>query len=138
MFCCGLYLALVGLAFLLSGSLYMTHPADLVALAGIQLTGPASVVEVRAYYGGVQLAVGLFMLASVLRPALRESAVLLSTILFLGMALGRVSGVVLGGQFDTYHLVCLGMETGAALLGTWMLVKSERCVGCPRTNTGEH
>lgn len=132
---CGIYLALVGLLFVISGGCYLAQPEALLALAGIPLSQPSAVVEVRAYYGGLQLMLGLFLLLAVRQPTLRVSALLCVTVPLFGMALGRVSGLLLAGEFDAYNLGCLALEASLALAGAWQLLKPDRCGSCPEKAT---
>ncbi len=54
-------------------------------------------VEVRAMYGGAQLAIGLFALVALLKPQHRTAAVIFYLLLFSGLSLVRIAGLLIDG-----------------------------------------
>ena len=65
-------LVLAGLGFLGFGVAITAAPA--AVLAGVGITGsPAGLVELRAFYGGLELGLGTFLLICAARPAWRGS-----------------------------------------------------------------
>ncbi len=71
------------------------NPQILQAMGVFSLSSWVETVEVRAMYGGAQLAIGLFAVVALLKPQLHAaSAVLFMTMLFAGLASVRFAGLV--------------------------------------------
>src|SRR4026207_1835005 len=92
-------LALAGAGFLAFGLWLGGGPARGPASVGIAARSPAGLIELRAFYGGLELALGIFLLLCAARPDWRRPglwAVLLGNG-GVGLArpgLGAVGGVV--------------------------------------------
>lgn len=80
------------------GLLCLWHPATLAQLGVFDLDNWVAMVEVRAMYGGAQLAIGLFALLALLRPAqYRQASLGLFALLFTGLATSRAAALLLDG-----------------------------------------
>ena len=88
--------------------------------------------EVRAMYGGLQIAIGLLALIAILKPAHRATALLFYVMALSGLALSRMYGLFLEGSdqiliFSTtvtaenYNQVGLGMYEFPHFLFAWAL-----------------
>jgi hypothetical protein len=120
------YLALSALAFVFIGLNTFHDPH--AAMAGLELQ-PASVSafnEVRANYGGLQITIGLLLLAGVrwaewLRPSLWVSAAVTG-----GLVAGRIASIALDGLPNSavVGFFCLEMTSALiALVLLWRLPK---------------
>ena len=92
----------------------------------------AARVEVRAMYGGLQFAIGIFALIAALKPEHRASALLFFTLLMSGLALSRMAGILIDGSGSpfvfswqvtpqTYNQVGLTSYEFPFMLWSWFL-----------------
>jgi hypothetical protein len=88
--------------------------------------------EVRAMYGGLQIAIGLLTLIAVFKPRHRETTLLFYVMALSGLALSRMYGLVTEGNSeiirfgftvtaDNYNQVGLGMYEFPNFLFAWAL-----------------
>jgi hypothetical protein len=89
--------------------------ADYAGVVGETATGST---ELRAMYGGLEAAIGVFALAALLRPALTSPFVLASAFLCSGLLLARLSGVALDGGVSGYTAGAVLFELVAS---TWAI-----------------
>lgn len=76
----------------------IVDPTLLAGLGVFDQTEWIEKVEVRAMYGGAQLAIGLFALMTMLKPSQhKETALLFYVLLFSGLALVRIGGLLVDG-----------------------------------------
>jgi uncharacterized protein DUF4345 len=96
------------------------------------LSGGVARTEVRAMYGGLQMAIGVFALVGAFRSKHRESAFLLFLLALTGLVLCRLSGMIAEGDstylsFSTviapgkYNQVGLGMYELPNCVLAWAL-----------------
>lgn len=115
------YLALSALAFVFIGLNTFHDPH--AAMAGLELQ-PASVSafnEVRANYGGLQITIGLLLLAGArwaawLRPSLWVSAAVTG-----GLVAGRIASIALDGLPNSIVVGFFGLEMTSALIALVLL-----------------
>ncbi|MDX1420281.1 MAG: DUF4345 family protein [Rubricoccaceae bacterium] len=101
---------------------------SLLAAVGIALTEPAAAVEIRAFYGGLEVGLAVFFGLAVGRPGWHRAALTAQIAVFAGAGLGRVFGLVVGGVLDPLLLLLLALEAAGAGLGLWAL---RRAPGAP-------
>ncbi len=91
--------------------------------AGLAITNTDARIEMIAMYGGVQIAVALFCLFGVLRPAqYQQAALLLLVLIFGGLALGRGYGLLTGSDgAGIYTYGALAYEVFSLLLAAFAL-----------------
>ena len=88
--------------------------------------------EVRAMYGGLQIAIGLLALIAIFKPAHRATALLFYVMALCGLALSRMYGLLMEGSDqliafsiavtgDNYNQVGLGMYEFPHFLFAWAL-----------------
>jgi hypothetical protein len=70
-------------------------PGGLADYAGVVGETATGTTELRAMYGGLEAAIGVFALAALLRPALTSPFVLASAFLCSGLLLARLSGIAI-------------------------------------------
>lgn len=112
------FLGAMVLVWLPYGVYCFLDPKALMEIAGIAGTMPTASTELRAMYGGLQIAIGALALAALVRPALRRPVVLMLACLCVGLALARTGGLMLDGGLSTYTAFALGFEivvAGAAI-----------------------
>ena len=105
-----LFLGVTGLAFAGYGLMCLFVPAVVGEAAQLGLASETAVAEVRAMYGGLQLALGVLSLLAVLRPALEKTALLSLCFVFAGLAGGRLFAIVLASDPGAYNYAAFGYE----------------------------
>jgi len=115
-----------GLGYLGFGIACLLAPGATLAMAGIVVPDAAVGAEYRAFYGGLELALGGLMLACALIPARRRDGLVLGTATFGLLGLSRVFAMVLDGVDTTYLRLALATELGLALACGLLLVWSRR------------
>ncbi|CAN5342923.1 hypothetical protein BH11PSE14_BH11PSE14_15270 [soil metagenome] len=109
-------LVLAGLGFAGFGLWLLIDPAGGLGAVNIAATGPAGLIELRAFYGGWELGLGAFLLACAMKPEWREAGLWLVLLANGGTGLARVVGISLAGFFFTPFLIgALVWEFGFAI-----------------------
>lgn len=91
-------------------------PQSLAGVLNYSLLTPGAVTELRAFYGGLELALGAYWLLAALRRDL-VSAGLLSMILVWGfVAASRLLGFAVDGAVTTPSIVALATEVAGCVL----------------------
>jgi hypothetical protein len=99
-------LALIGL-----GLAYFVRPMEMTNLSGMLLMAPAAITDVRAYYGGLQIGLGVYLLMALSRVDQARAALTLLVLLYSALALARIGGLWLdGGAQQTFNLSALLIE----------------------------
>jgi hypothetical protein len=108
-------LAVMGATTLIMGTLYLIAPQQLAASSGLAITRPAAEAELRGYYGGLQLGMGVLFFAGVIWPHHMRAGLTAAAILFAGNGLGRLLGVVLAGTIDSFNAAGVVFEFAFSL-----------------------
>ena len=96
------------------------------------LSSAVARIEVRAMYGGLQMAIGVFALLGAFRPKYRDSAFVFFVLALTGLALCRLAGMIVEGErtylsFSTaiapgeYNQVGLAMYELPSMVLAWVL-----------------
>ncbi len=114
-----------GLVFLLYGLAFSVFPEALSRLVAGTAPGTVSgVMDMRATYGGMSVAVGILLLVLASgRKTVRQGLVAVM-LLMLCMAAGRLLGMVMDGAGNTVMWVYLVLEITNAALVSWLLGRS--------------
>jgi hypothetical protein len=116
-----LALALSALIHLYFGALFALDPVPWMQNLHLTASDPAGVTEMRAFYGGLMLALGtLFAVAAAVREALYPGLVLM-TATYLGAALVRSVALAATGVGDPLLYQLLAIELAGALVGMFCL-----------------
>lgn len=119
------YLLLQALVLAGFGAAYFLYPQGMASLSGMILVQTSAIVDVRAYYGALQLGLAVFLLSSAFRPTFLRPALAMLTLLFAALAVGRLAGLYLEGTVgQTFNFYALGYEAVSAvlaLLAGWLL-----------------
>jgi len=78
------------------------QPGALAEMAGVTATSPTGSTELRAMYGGVQMAIGLMALAALRRPELARGVFVAIAFLTAGLFTTRLVGAALDGGWSAY------------------------------------
>ena len=107
------------------GGWLVIDPAGGLAGVDIGATSPAGLVELRAFYGGLEVGLGLFLLACAARPAWRVPGLWLVLLGNLSIGLARVYGIASSGVFNAFFAAALAWEFGFPLLA-WLALQRLR------------
>jgi len=115
------YLALCAAGFLFIG--FSTFHDPVAALAGIELrpTSISALNEVRANYGGLQITIGMMMLAGALMQRWRRPALWIGVAVTGGLVAGRLVSIAIDGLPNHVVISLLVLETTCALIGATLL-----------------
>ena len=116
-----IFLALSALLWLPYGVYCFAQPGSLAEAAGVAFQSPTGSTELRAMYGGLQIAIGALAGLAALRSALARSALLAIAFLTAGLGSARLLGVALDGGFSSYTAMGLGFEFTSAVVALVLL-----------------
>jgi hypothetical protein len=118
-------LAVTGLVFFVHGLVCFIHPATIGMESGLAMPTPSSVIEVRAEYGGLPIALGLFFLAAALQKIEVRTGLIVMLTATAGYATARTLAVAMMGQLDQYNTAAIAYELPTALLALWALKRGQ-------------
>lgn len=101
------------------------QPGALAESAGVVATTATGTTELRAMYGGVQIAIGALALAAYIKPRLASGVLLALVFLTGGLASTRVMGALMDGGWSSYTAGGLGFETVSVVLCLLALGKGQ-------------
>jgi hypothetical protein len=105
--------------------LYCFFDPAFLQSAGVKALGDTGTTELRAMYGGLQIAIGV-LAALALRDAARvRSTVLTLAILIGGIGTARALGALLAGDASSYTLGGTAFEFVTVGWAAWLLTRSE-------------
>ncbi|MGK9065796.1 DUF4345 domain-containing protein [Stutzerimonas chloritidismutans] len=109
---------------------YWLRPYEMANLNGMLLMETASVSHMRVYYGGLQLALGLFLLWAIRVHEHARAALAMLVIVMLALVAGRLGSLWLdGGDLVGFDLASLIYRVIAALLAGFALLKLRAAAG---------
>lgn len=107
---------LAGLMYLAFGVMFIVDPLGTMSMAGLTLTGDLAATELRAFYGGLEIALGLLICIFASRRQRLADALLLSTISYGGIGSARLVGIAMAGSTTPFLTFALCIELGMALI----------------------
>jgi len=116
-----LLLTVSGLALVVVGWIGLSDPAKLMRPLDIALDGPSAHNEIRAAYGGMHVGLGLFLVTSAFRPALRGVGLWVNLCIMGGLVAGRLASFVIDGAPGDFVVRLLIPEALAAVLSAVLL-----------------
>jgi hypothetical protein len=105
-----IFLGLTGLIFAVYGVYLIINPQFLIEIANFSISENTALTELRAMYGGLQLALGLFMLISCSRESLITPCLLLMVLSFLCLSGTRALGLVIDPADNGYNVSAMLYE----------------------------
>ncbi|MDX2169604.1 MAG: DUF4345 family protein [Deltaproteobacteria bacterium] len=115
------FLGLSAALWFLYGLYCFFSPAALGAGAGVTFTSPTGLTELRAMYGGLQMALGFLAAIGLARPGLRQGAILALGVVTAGLGSTRLLGALIDGGWSAYTAMGLMFEWGSALWAASLL-----------------
>ncbi|MGY6518452.1 MAG: DUF4345 family protein [Lysobacteraceae bacterium] len=116
-----LTLLLAAAGFLFFGAWFLVDPMAPLAAIDIEVSGEGAATEMRAFYGGLELALAAFLGLAAFRPGWSTPALWLVLLSNLGLGLGRVVGIAADGVFTGFFAGALAWEFGFAALAALAL-----------------
>jgi hypothetical protein len=115
-----------GLVFLGTGIVFSVIPNDMFATLGLTVPAGAPLTELRAVYGGLQVAIAVFLLFCARRGGLAlELGLLLSFLSFSGLAAYRGIGMgVDGPQVPVMSALLLAEAAGAVFALSGLVMRA--------------
>jgi len=110
------FLLLCGLSFLLIGANTFHDPLAAMAPVDLNINTVSALNELRANYGGLQIGMGLFLLAGLCCPTCTRPALLAQVLIVGGLAAGRLVSIALDGQPNAFVQGLVVLESVIALL----------------------
>lgn len=112
---------LSGLQLVGFGVAFLIDPLKTLGATGIHVEGALAATELRAFYGGLEVAVGLLLIAWTLTPARRTEALWLNLAIFGGIGVTRVVSMWLSGADTTFLRFAATVELVTAFATAWCL-----------------
>ena len=110
------FITISGLIFVLYGIYLIFNPHQLVEIANFSISGDTALTEIRAMYGGLQLAVGLFMLICCRQGSLVSPCLLFMSLAFFCLAATRTLGLLIDPADNGYNLSATIYESLSAVI----------------------
>jgi hypothetical protein len=111
-----IFLGVSALVWILYGLFCLANPSFLEGAAGVAASSATGTVELRAMYGGLQVAIGVLCVLGYTSAAWCHNVLTTLGILTAGLGLGRLAGVVLGGGLSSYTTGALAFELAGAVV----------------------
>ena len=120
------YLVLNGLLFLGLGIAYLAAPAKMAGKTDFVLSTDVATVEIRAIYGGMEIAIGILLCICLLRPDWLVPGLVLTVVLYAGFVGGRIVGMIAAAEVGgiTWKLLAFAVIDLAA--GVVLLISALR------------
>ena len=119
------FLLVQALALMVLGLAYFIQPHEMTNISGMLLMAPAAITDVRAYYGGLQIGLGMFLLLACRQLELLRGAltllVLLGVMLYhsprvtlVMLVLAPLIGLISSAVARRYRRINRGIQDGVA------------------------
>ncbi|MBM4268452.1 MAG: DUF4345 domain-containing protein [Deltaproteobacteria bacterium] len=120
-----LLLAVTGLVLIATGATGLVDPQALFTPLDLQLESTSAHNEMRATYGGLHVAMGLFLVAGALRAGLRRPALWVALAFTGGLTVGRAVSFIVDGSPNEF-VYGLWIPEGLAAIVAAALLASGR------------
>src|SRR6187455_2958940 len=105
---------LSGLGYVAFGVAFLVAPLRSMALAGIELQGAIAATELRAFYGGLELALGGLIVAAAVAPGRLRDGLLLTLASYGAIGATRLVTMLATGTDSPFLRFAVGVELGLA------------------------
>lgn len=119
------FLGVLGSLWLAYGLWCFLQPQSLAGIAGVGALSATGTVDLRATYGGMQLAVGALMLGGAFHAALTRSMLLVYGVVCASIGSTRLVAALLVAEWSGYTLIGVGFELGCVAI-VLLLLRSLR------------
>lgn len=121
-----IFLSVFGLVAMAFGVVCFVNPSFLDAFAGVVATSTTGTVELRAMYGGMQMAFGVLAFLGAFRSAFTRPALLATAILCAGLGSSRLFGAIVASEVSAYTRGGLVFEIGSTAIAAFLLRRMPR------------
>ena len=90
-------------------------PVALSEFAGVAVTNSAGMVELKAMYGGAQMAIGFSCLLALMKPEFTKTTLFMQLILVTGLGTARLLAMIIESSWDAYNIPALVFEFSTVL-----------------------
>ena len=115
-----IFLVLEALVWLPYGLFCFVRPGYLNEAAGVAIASATGATELRAMYGGLQVALGLVCLTGLSNGVRGRRALVVVGTLTAGLASARTLGTLLDGGLSSYTAMALLFEWGSCLSAAYL------------------
>ncbi|MEU1205462.1 DUF4345 domain-containing protein [Nocardia sp. NPDC005825] len=119
-------LAIAAVAFAVIGLNGLLNPTTVAAGIGLQIMATAGFDEVRANYGGLQLAIAAILVIGLVRAPARRPALAVVTAVCAGLAFGRLVSIAVDGLPPANMVGLLVIEATTVASGANLWYRSTR------------
>lgn len=116
-----MYLLAVGVCSLALGLAYLIRPVEMAALTEFTLPSPMAIIEIRAFYGGQLVGLGLAILLGLCDRRFVIPGLLFAAVPLASVAAGRLYGVIDAGTLPPVAAGFLVLEVATAVIGGVLL-----------------
>ena len=103
-----------GLSLLAFGAAIAWAPLALLAMAGVDTAGTAAAIELRAFYGGLEIALAALVFYCLWRPERRRDGLVLTAAIYGGIGAMRAVGMIAAMHATPFLAGALAFELGIA------------------------
>ncbi len=111
-----LLLWIAGLGFLGFGLACLIVPVATLGAAGVQVEGALATVELRAFYGGLELGLGALLVSAALAPQYRRAGLWLCLAAYGGIGLTRAAAMLVDQVASPFLWTAMAVELAFAAL----------------------
>lgn len=111
-----LTLWIAGLGFTGFGIACLVAPLETLASAGVILSGPVAAAEIRAFYGGLEIGLGICLLLAAGSVRHHRAGLVLCLATYGAIGLARALGMALDGVATPFLWTALAVELGLAAM----------------------
>ncbi len=126
------YLIVAGGMWMAYGIYMLLAPQALAGTAGVAAINLTGLIELRAMYGGLEMAVGLFAFTAAWVPGMARSGLLAMGLACAGLGVTRLLSAALAGEFSTYTRQGLALELTLTALALWLFLRQPADAGTRR------
>lgn len=101
------------------------QPIEVLAMIDVTVSGDIADTEIRAFYGGLELALGGLILVWTLNPGRRRDALLLTAVSFGGIGLMRLGSMLATGDRASFLSFAVATELGFLILAGLLYWKTK-------------
>ena len=117
------------------GAVFLVQPAALGGLVGLEFASPDATVEIRAFYGGLELGIAAFLFACASSRSLLSAGLLFCALAFSFAGIARLLGVLQYGAAGQAHVIVGAVELAGAALSAWLRIRLASSPAAARIGT---
>jgi len=119
-------LLVLAAGFVAFGVAVWLSPAKLAAYVELEAKGRAALVELRAFYGGLEAGFGVFLAVAALRKSWQVPALVATLLSLVGVVAARIYGLSVEGSAGALIYALLAVEVAGVVAATWGLAQARR------------